>query len=69
MAIMGKDRFLRLFHFATGKLMWKIDETLQYNMLKQTITKSESTPEDALLKMEQSAFQRKVAIEKDVLKA
>ena len=28
MAIMGKDRILRMFYFPTGKVVWRIDETL-----------------------------------------
>ena len=29
MAVMGKDRILRVFYFATGKVIWRIDESIK----------------------------------------
>ena len=67
MAIMGRDRVLRLFYFPTGKIVWKIDESLQVNMLRQT--KPNPTKEEAMLRMEGISFERKIAIEKDIMKS
>ena len=35
MAIIGKDRILRLYNFQTGKIIWRIYESIQAHMMTQ----------------------------------
>jgi peptidylprolyl isomerase domain and WD repeat-containing protein 1 len=63
LAIMLKDRILRLFNFKTGKLVLSISENLK------TISEIQENPNDPsheLCLVDRNDFDRRVAIEKEI---
>jgi peptidylprolyl isomerase domain and WD repeat-containing protein 1 len=58
--VYGRDRYVRLFNFLTGKLMKKIDESLD----KESLLKQQE-----VFNLERIDFDRRIAVEKEIDKS
>lgn len=62
---MGKDKIVRVYKFATGKIIARYDETSRHCIEVQNSDK----PEYAKFKLDRIEFDRKMAIEKEIEKS